>query len=427
VPVTAKKKRIPPSSGDSLGKTGSQHMQSTLFHRAAVGLASLFISGMVVASDWTERSELNMRPGVTAVSREVYDLHTTVLWIVSIIGLLVFGLILISMVRHRRSKNPTPATFHENIVLEVVWTIVPFIILIAMAVPATRVLIQLEDTSNAELTVKVTGHRWKWEYEYLTYEDDNNIGVSFISNLATPPEQINNPVLSGGLFPYGTAKELVGADFPEKDHNYNLETDKPLLLPSGQKVRFLITSADVIHSFWVPDLAGKKDAIPGFINEIWAKVPEGREGTYYGQCAELCGKNHAYMPIEVKVVAQDEFKQWLAVKKEEAAAAPDLTPFPDLDSAMSAGEKVYKTTCAMCHGAEGQGGIGLAFAGVDYATNPEHREDHIHTVVNGRNAMPSFKAQLTPREIAAVITYERNAWGNDTGDLIQPADVQDQE
>ncbi|ASK33158.1 cytochrome c oxidase subunit II (plasmid) [Alcanivorax sp. N3-2A] len=402
-------------------------MQSTLFHRAAVGLTSLMISGMVAASDWTERSDHNLRPGVTAVSKEVYDLHTTVLWIVTIIGLLVFGLILISMIRHRRSKHPTPATFHENVFLEVLWTIVPFIILIAMAVPATRVLIELEDTSNAELTVKVTGHRWKWEYEYLTYEDDNNIGVSFISNLATPPEQYENPVLSGGLFPYGTAKDRVGQDFPEKSHNYNLEVDNKLVLPSGQKIRFLITSADVIHSFWVPDFGGKKDAIPGFVNETWANIPEGQEGTYYGQCAELCGKNHAYMPVEAKVVSQKEFETWLAQKKEEAAAAPDLTPFPDLDTALSAGEKVYQANCALCHGAEGQGGIGPSFVGDDYVTNPEHLEDHIHTVVNGRNAMPSFKAQLTPKEIAAVITFERNAWGNDTGDLIQPADVHDQE
>ena len=161
-------------------------MQSTLFHRAAVGLTSLMISGMAVASDWTERSNENLRPGVTGVSQEVYDLHTTILWIVTIIGLLVFGLILVSMIRHRRSKNPNPSTFHENVLLEVLWTVVPFVILIAMAVPATRVLIELDDSSKAELTGKVTGHRWKWEYEYLTYEDDNNIGVSYMSNLATP-------------------------------------------------------------------------------------------------------------------------------------------------------------------------------------------------------------------------------------------------
>ncbi|HBM23170.1 MAG TPA: cytochrome c oxidase subunit II [Alcanivorax sp.] len=402
-------------------------MQSTLFHRAAVGLTSLMISGMAVASDWTERSNENLRPGVTGVSQEVYDLHTTILWIVTIIGLLVFGLILVSMIRHRRSKNPNPSTFHENVLLEVLWTVVPFVILIAMAVPATRVLIELDDSSKAELTVKVTGHRWKWEYEYLTYEDDNNIGVSYMSNLATPIEQINNPVLAGGLFPYGTAQDAVGSEFPEKDKNYNLEADEPLVLPSGQKVRFLITAADVIHSFWVPDFGGKKDAIPGFVNETWTVVPEGKEGTYYGQCAELCGKNHAFMPIEAEVVSQEEFKTWLAEKKEEAAAAPDLTPFADLDEAMELGEQTYAGACAVCHGNNGEGGVGVAFAGSDFATNEEHLDEHIDVLINGRAAMPAFGAQLSPREIAAVVTYERNAWGNDTGDLIQPQDVQDHE
>ncbi|MCC4307308.1 cytochrome c oxidase subunit II [Alcanivorax marinus] len=402
-------------------------MQSTLFHRAAVGLISLMISGWAVASDWTERSDHNLRPGVTAVSQEVYDLHTTILWIVTIIGLLVFGLILISMIRHRRSRHPNPATFHEHVFLEVLWTVIPFIILIAMAVPATRVLIELDDSSDAELTVKVTGHRWKWEYEYLTYADDNNIGVSFMSNIATPPEQINNPVLAGGLFPYGTAQDAVGNEFPEKGANYNLEVDQPLVLPSGQKVRFLVTSADVIHSFWVPDFGGKKDAIPGFVNETWAKVPEGKEGTYYGQCAELCGKNHAFMPIEAKVVSQAEFADWLAQKKEEAAAAPDLTPFADLDEAMELGQQTYAGNCAVCHGNNGEGGVGLPFAGSDFATQEEHLEEHIHVLVEGRGAMPAFAAQLSPRQIASVITYERNAWGNETGDLIQPEDVYEQE
>ena len=402
-------------------------MQSTLFHRAAAGLTSLMISGMTFASDWTERSDLDLRPGVTQVSQEVQNLHTTVLWIVTVIGLLVCGLILFSMIRHRRSKNPNPSTFHENVFFEVLWTVIPFVILIAMAVPATRVLVQLDDTAESELTVKVTGYRWKWSYEYLTYEDDNDIGVSFFSNLATPPEQYNNPVLSGGLFPYGTAKDLVGKDAPEKDHNYNLEVDNKLIIPSGQKVRFLVTSDDVIHSFWVPDFGGKKDAIPGFVNETWALVPEGKEGTYYGQCAELCGKNHAFMPIAVEVVTQDEFKTWIAEEKEKAASGPDLTPFAGIDQAMEEGKQVYDSACALCHGANGEGGIGLAFAGTEFATKKEHLNEHIDVLVNGRAAMPSFKAQLTPRQIAAVITYERNAFGNDTGDLIQPADVNDHE
>ena len=207
----------------------------------------------------------------------------------------------------------------------------------------------------------------------------------------------------------------------------SLEVDNKLIIPSGQKVRFLVTSDDVIHSFWVPDFGGKKDAIPGFVNETWALVPEGKEGTYYGQCAELCGKNHAFMPIAVEVVTQDEFKTWIAEEKEKAASGPDLTPFAGIDQAMEEGKQVYDSACALCHGANGEGGIGLAFAGTEFATKKEHLNEHIDVLVNGRAAMPNFKAQLTPRQIAAVITYERNAFGNDTGDLIQPADVNDHE
>ena len=400
-------------------------MQSTLFHRLAAGLTTLMFSGMAAASDWADRSDINLRPGVTQASQEIYHLHNTVLWIVTVIGLLVCGLIVYSMIRHRRAANPNPSKFHENIVLEVVWTVVPFIILIAMAIPATRVLIYLDDSSESELTVMVTGYRWNWSYEYLTYEDDNDINVFFFSNLATPREQYFNPVLSGGLFPHGTAQDLVGQEPPEKDHLYQLEVDKHLVIPSGQKVRFLITADDVIHSFWVPDFGGKKDAIPGFVNETWALVPEGQEGMYYGQCAELCGRNHAFMPIAVEVVTQAEFREWLDEEKAKAADGPDLTPFASIDEAMDIGGRVYAGACAVCHGDNGQGGIGPAFAGTDYATKPEFLDDHIEIMVKGRGAMPSFAAQLTSREIAAVVTYERNAWGNDSGDLVQPADVEE--
>jgi cytochrome c oxidase subunit 2 len=244
-----------------------QPMHSTLFRRVSAGLTMLLLSGMASATDWLDRSNENMRPGVTEASQQIYHLHNLVLIIVTLIGVLVVALMLYSMVRHRRSANPNPAKFHENIFLEVMWTVIPFVILIGMAIPATRVLIFLDDTSDSELTVMVTGYRWNWSYEYLTYEDDNDINVFFFSNLATPREQYFNPVLSGGLFPHGTAQDLVGTEFPEKDHLYQLEVDKPLVIPSGQKVRFLLTADDVIHSFWVPDFGGKKDAIPGFVNE----------------------------------------------------------------------------------------------------------------------------------------------------------------
>mgnify|MGYP005839210857 CR=1 FL=1 len=398
-------------------------MQSALFRRVSAALMMLLVSAVSAANDWTERSEVNLRPGVTGISQDVYDLHMTVLIIVSVIGLIVFGLIMYSAVAHRRSKRPQADTFHENVFLEVAWTIVPFFILVAMAVPATRVLIDMENSAESELTIKVTGYRWKWSYEYLAWQDDNNVGVFYYSNLATPAEQYNRPALAGGLFPYGTAIEKVGMEKPALDHDYMLAVDKPLVIPAGVKVRFLVTADDVLHSFFLPDFAIKKDAIPGFVNEAWTQVPEDAIGTYYGQCAELCGKNHAFMPIEVHVVSKDDFDGWIAEAKEKAASGPDLTPFASLDEAMAQGEQVYGSNCALCHGAQGQGGIGLPFAGSDFMTQAKNRAANIEVLIKGRNAMPAFTGQLTPKQIAAAITYQRNAFGNDTGDLIQPADV----
>jgi cytochrome c oxidase subunit 2 len=400
-------------------------MQSKPFLRAVTALTTGLISTQALAADWTERSDINLRPGVTEISQEVHDLHTIILAICTAIGLLVFGLILWSAIRHRRSRRAKPADFHENVYLEVLWTVIPFIILVAMAIPATKVLIEMEDTaSESDLIVKVTGHRWNWSYEYLQYQDEKQLGVSFFSRLATPEEAYQNPVLASGLFPYGTASENANQPDPEKKPNYMLETDQPLVIPADQKVRFLVTSADVIHSFYVPDFGIKKDAIPGLVNETWTRVPASQTGTYYGQCAELCGKGHAFMPIEIDVRPKGEFETWLAQKQKEAAAAPDLTPFADVDEAMELGETAYNQNCAVCHSKDGTGGTGPSFVGSDLATNPDRIDEHIDILLNGQNAMPSFKAQLTPREIAAVITYERNAWGNDTGDLIQPEDVQ---
>lgn len=281
----------------------------------------------------------------------------------------------------------------------------------------------MDDSAESELTVKVTGYRWNWSYEYLTYQDDNDVGVFFFSNLKTPAEQYHTPVLKDGLFPYGTAADRFGAEPQEKDHDYMLAVDKPLVLPAGVKVRFLVTADDVIHSFFMPDFAIKKDAIPGFVNEAWTVVPEDATGVYYGQCAELCGKNHAFMPIEVHVVAKEEFDSWIAEEKEKAASGPDLTPFSSLEAAMTLGKEKYTAACVLCHGAEGQGGIGLPFAGSALMTDSARIQENIDVLLKGRNAMPSFAAQLTPRDIAAVITYQRNAFGNETGDLIQPADV----
>lgn len=397
---------------------------------SCAGLAGTLLANAAWAanvSDWAERSSLDMRPGITQLSHEVQSIHSTTLWVVSLIGLLVVVLMFWSMWRHRKSVHPVPSKTEGNIFLEITWTVIPVIILISLAWPATGLIVDLYDTTDAELTVKVTGSRWKWNYEYVAYESNNAVGLSFFSNLATPPEQYNNPVLPGGLFPYGTAKQRVGNGDIKKDHNYLLAADKPLVLPSETKIRFLITSADVIHSFFVPDFGWKKDAIPGYINTTWTKVPASEEGTYFGQCAELCGKAHAFMPIEIKVVSRKEFDGWLKQRLAAAAAGPDLTPFAGIDAAMTLGKKVFDSTCAVCHGMHGEGGIGVKMAGNNFFIDKSHLAEHIHVVTHGKNAMPSFSAQLTPREIAAVITYERNAFGNDSGQLVQPGDVAEAE
>lgn len=352
------------------------------------------------------QSRLNMTQGVTEVSNRVYDLHMTIFYICCVIGVIVFGLMFISIIRHRRSKNPTPANFHENVKVEVAWTIIPLLILAGMAVPATTTLISMEDTSEADVTIQVTGSQWKWHYKY--FEND----VEFFSRLATQQEQINNQF--------------------EKGENYLLEVDRPLVIPTNKKVRFLVTSDDVIHSWWVPDFAIKKDANPGFINETWAKVDE--PGIYRGQCAELCGKDHGFMPIVVIAKEPAEYDKWMkdiaakqkaAKEREQELLAMEMSE----DKLMNLGEKIYNSTCAACHQANGQGVPGAfpALAGSDIATNSDQRDHHIDVVLHGVDgtAMQAFSNQLTMSELAAVITYERNAWGNDTGDLIQAADIND--
>lgn len=349
-------------------------------------------------------TQLNMTKGVTDVSNRVYDLHMTIFYICCAIGVVVFGLMFISMIRHRKSKNPTPANFHENVKVEIAWTIVPLLILAGMAVPATTTLIAMEDTSNADVTVQITGSQWKWHYKY--FEND----VEYYSRLATQKEQIQNKF--------------------EKSENYLLEVDRPLVIPTNKKVRFLVTSDDVIHSWWVPAFAIKKDANPGFINETWTRVEE--PGIYRGQCAELCGKDHGFMPIVVIAKEPAEYEKWITQKEAEQKAARQreqelLAMEMSEAELMDLGEKVYNSTCAACHQPNGQGvnGVFPALAGSGVAADPEAKAKHIDIVLNGvtGTAMQAFSSQLSMRELAAVITYERNAWGNDTGDLIQAADI----
>ena len=336
-------------------------------------LTLVVLSGPVFA-DYT----LNLRQGVTPISKDVYDLHMIILWVVTIIGALVFGIMIWSMIHHRKSKGAVPAQFHHNTTAEIVWTIIPIMILVGLAVPATKTLIRMEETSDAHITIKITGHQWKWQYDYL--ED----GIRFFSVLADD----SNKVRQRGS----------GID-PKSVENYLLEVDQPVVLPVNTKIRLLTTGADVIHAWWVPDLGWKRDAIPGFINDNWTYIE--KEGTYRGQCAELCGRDHGFMPIVVNAVSKEKYAAWVEEMKSRSV---------EID-----GAKLYKTNCAVCHQAEGQGipGTFPALAGSPIVTGPA--ADHINRVLHGKNMMPAFAKQLSDEELAAIINHERTSWGNDAG------------
>lgn len=393
------------------------------------GLGLLALSSGTALAEW----QMDMTPGVTGISQQVFDLHRTMLYWCIAIGIVVFGAMFYSMLKHRKSTGHKAAHFHESTTVEIAWTLLPFVILILMAIPATKVLIAMSDTSDSALTVKITGSQWKWHYEYLDYEGNTDIKLDYYSVLTTPREQIERPIRAAGLFPKGVAQDRYREDgnYPEQSETYNLEVDHPLVIPTGRKVRFLITSDDVIHAWWVPAFAIKKDAIPGFINELWVDVPNENPGIYRGQCAELCGKDHAFMPIVVDARPEAEFKQWLASAQEaqqqaELAAANSLDKTFSKDELMAEGEKAYIARCSACHQPNGQGlpPTFPALAGSAIATGPA--ADHIGIVNHGKNAMPAFANVLSPKELAAIITYERNAWGNvpsDGVDIVQPRDV----
>ncbi|WP_415356514.1 cytochrome c oxidase subunit II [Halioglobus sp. Uisw_031] len=366
--------------------------------KLALGPVLLFMSVSAMAAGG-EASSINMTPGVTELGREVYDLHMIILWICVAIGVAVFGVMFYSIIFHRKSRGVIPATFHESTTVEIAWTVVPFFILIAMAVPATTTLLTLYDTDDSELDILITGYQWKWKYEYLNEEGEN---VSFFSNLRTPQAEIYNDEAKGEY--------------------YLLEVDEPLVLPVDTKVRFLVTANDVIHSWWVPALAVKRDAIPGFINETWARPTE--QGIYRGQCSELCGKSHGFMPIVVNVVSKEEYGEWIAAKQSEATEVKQLTSQDfTLDELMVRGESVYDTSCLACHGANGEGGVGNAIAGSAVATGDINA--HLEIGINGvpGTSMQAFGGQLSDVDMAAVITYQRNAFGNNMGDSLQPVDV----
>jgi len=367
-------------------------------YKLALGPVLILMSAVAMAAGG-EVSQVNMSPGVTAVGKEIYDLHMIILWICTIIGVGVFGVMFYSIIYHRKSKGVTPATFHESTKVEIAWTVVPFFILIGMAIPATSTLLKIYDNDDADMDILVTGYQWKWKYEYLNEDGEN---VVFFSNLRTPQSEIYNTEAKG--------------------EHYLLEVDEPVVLPANTKVRFLVTANDVIHSWWVPELAVKKDAIPGFINEAWTRTSE--EGIYRGQCAELCGKDHGFMPIVVNVVSQDEYTAWLATKQAEAAQIKELMAQTfTLDELMTRGKAVYDRNCLACHGANGEGGVGKAIAKSPIATG--ELDVHLDVSIKGVSgtAMQAFGGQLNDVDMAAVVTYQRNAFGNNMGDMVQPIDV----
>lgn len=352
------------------------------------------------ADNW----QLNMFKGVTPVSKDIYNLHMIAMLVCAIIGVIVFGIIIYTLIHHRKSKGHIPAKFHDNTRLEIVWTVIPFLILVGLAFPATRTLIKLDDTERSQVTIKIVGSQWKWEYNYL------DEGLHFYSNLATPFSQLENK--------------------QPKDVNYLLNVDKELIVPIERKIRFLVTSTDVIHSWWVPELGIKRDAMPGFMYESWARIE--KPGVYRGQCTELCGVGHAYMPIVVRAVPVEEYNQWIAQKLVEQKAWEDrqinlaAQQTMTRDELMKLGKQKYNMVCAACHRVDGLGIPPMypALKGSSVAVGyPIDR--HINMILNGSpgSAMQAYDQMLSNEEIAAIVTYERNAWENNTNDLVQPLDI----
>ena len=367
-------------------------------------MLSVLMTASVFAEtkDNIEQYQLNMTKGVTDISAGVYDMHMLMFLICVVIGAGVFIAMFISMYFHRKSRGVKPANFHENVKVEIAWTVIPFIILVVMAVPAMNLLIDMEDASEPDVSILVTGSQWKWHYKYM----DND--VEYYSKLATQADQISGKIPKG--------------------ENYLLEVDRPLVIPTGQKVRFLITSDDVIHSWWVPDFGFKQDANPGFINDAWTNVNE--PGVYRGQCAELCGKDHGFMPIVVIAKEPAEYAKWIseqeAIQQEAKAEEQRLLSMNmTMAESMELGKNVYSANCAACHMPNGEGLPGVFPALKDSQIAVADQPKHIDILINGvtGSAMQSYAKQLTMSEIAAVVTYERNAWGNDTGDLVQAKDI----
>ncbi len=387
-----------------------------LWQSMKTGLQTAGLATAVLASNaaWAVKdlpggpavNQLNLHPPVTKIAEQQHWLHWFIMIICIVIFVAVFGVMFYSIWKHRKSKGHKPADFHESVAVEIAWTVVPFFIVIAMALPATKVLVAQKDTTNADLTIKTVGYQWKWGYDYIKGEGE---GISFISTLDNAHREMSNSGLK---------------DKSAVPDNYLLKVDNPMVVPVGKKVRIITTANDVIHAFMVPAFGIKQDAIPGFVRDTWFRAE--KTGDFYGQCAELCGKEHAYMPIHVKVVTADEYTKWVAdQKKAMAAKADDPTKVWDLAALKARGEQIYAKQCIACHQANGKGAAPIKPLDGAAVVLDADKAKQIAVLLKGQNngAMASFATTLNDTEIAAVITYTKNNWSNATGQIVQPAEV----
>jgi cytochrome c oxidase subunit 2 len=384
------------------------HLFARQARRAALALAALSGMSAAVASTVNDLpggpavNQLNLHPAVTRIAADVSSLHIAMLVICLVIFVAVFGVMFYSIFKHRKSLGHKPAQFHESVAVEIAWTVIPFIIVIGMGAMATRSVVAMKDTTNADITIKATGYQWKWGYDYLKGEGE---GISFLATLDA------------------THRMMSDSGKPEAVDNYLLKVDNAVVVPVDKKIRIITTANDVIHAWAVPAFAVKQDAIPGFVRDTWFRAE--KIGDYYGQCQELCGKEHAYMPIHVKVVSQEDYSKWVDGEKKKAAAkADDPNKEWKLAELVARGEKIYNANCAACHKADGAGAgpiKGLVGSKVVLA---DDKSQQIAILLNGAGggSMPAWK-QLSDTEIAAVITYTKNAWANQTGQVVQPADI----
>ena len=386
-------------------------MTKTLMSRAGNGLMALGAVVATAASTAVQATgnlaggpatnQLDLHPAVTKIALEVQHLHYFMLVVCVVIFLAVFGVMFYSIIKHRKSVGHKSANFHESVTVEIAWTIIPFVIVVVMGMLATKTVVAMKDTSNADVTIKTTGMQWKWGYDYLKGEGE---GIGFVSTL-----DVAHRTMSDSGKPSGD--------------DYLLKVDNPLVVPVNKKIRIILTANDVIHSWMVPAFAVKQDAIPGFVRDTWFRAE--KTGDFYGQCVELCGKEHAYMPIHVKVVSAEDYSVWVAGKKKEMAAkADDPSKVWALDALAVRGEKVYTANCAVCHRPDGKGAGPIKPLDGAAVVLDSDKSKQIAVLLNGQNnnTMPSWKS-LSDTDIAAVITYTKNHWSNKTGQIVQPAEV----